>query len=133
MAEINQQPSLLNLSKLSSICLEVCKLLPQDMVVCNKKGKIFWANQSFISNWGSKNTIWELFTDSKAKKIKKKLTYVKKQWPKTLKKYEKQEKILGARNSYSKTDQDATFMRTKDDQLKPCYNLQASTNNQYII
>ena len=42
------------------------------------------------------------------------------------------------RNSYSKTDPDATFMRLKDDhmnngQLKPAYNLQISTNNQMIL
>ena len=55
-----------------------------------------------------------------------------------LKEYEVHEKNLGERNSYSKTDIDATFMRTKDDhmkngQLKPCYNLQLGTENQFII
>ena len=55
-----------------------------------------------------------------------------------IRKYEQQEKILGNRNSYSKTDPDATFMRMKEDhmlngQLKPGYNLQISTENQYII
>jgi len=44
---------------------------------------------------------------------------------------------LGDRNSYSKTDPDATFMRMKEDymrngQLKPGYNVQISTNNQII-
>ena len=39
---------------------------------------------------------------------------------------------MGDRNSYSKTDTDATFMRMKDDhmkngQLKPAYNAQIST------
>jgi transposase len=71
------------------------------------------------------------------KKVKQKLNYAKKNWPSNLKKYEEQEAILKGRNSYSKTDPDATFMRMKDDhmqngQLKPGYNLQASTNNQYI-
>jgi len=51
--------------------------------------------------------------------------------------YEKQLKTLGTRNSYSKTDKDATFMRMKDDhlqngQLKPAYNLQISTENQFF-
>lgn len=46
--------------------------------------------------------------------------------------------MLGGRNSFSKTDPDATFMRTKDDhmqngQLKPCYNWQFSTNNQFVV
>src|SRR5690606_12698906 len=43
----------------------------------------------------------------------------------------------GERNSYSKTDVDATFMRLKDDhmqngQLKPAYNTQISTEEQFI-
>ena len=71
------------------------------------------------------------------KGIKQKLNYAKKNWPAALGRYEKQEKILGERNSYSKTDTDATFMRMKEDhmrngQLKPAYNVQISTNNQYI-
>ncbi len=71
------------------------------------------------------------------KKVKQKLNYVKKNFPKNIKKYEEQEKILKGRNSYSKTDTDATFMRMKEDhmqngQLKPAYNLQISTNNQFI-
>jgi len=71
------------------------------------------------------------------KEIKRKLDYGKKNWPKNLQKYKEQEEILGERNSYSKTDPDATFMRMKEDhmgngQLKPGYNLQASSNNQYI-
>ena len=41
------------------------------------------------------------------------------------------------RNSYSKTDPDATFMRMKDDhmqngQLKPGYNVQIAVNSEYI-
>ena len=71
------------------------------------------------------------------KKVKQKLHYAKKNWPQNMAKYEKQEAILKERNSYSKTDPDATFMRMKDDhmqngQLKPGYNVQASTNNQYL-
>ncbi len=49
-----------------------------------------------------------------------------------LSKYEQQEKILGQRNSYSKTDPDATFMRLKDDRLRAAYNVQISTENQFI-
>lgn len=54
-----------------------------------------------------------------------------------LEKYEKDLEILGDRNSYSKTDPDATFMRMKDDhmkngQLKAGYNTQISTENQFI-
>ena len=52
--------------------------------------------------------------------------------------YEEQKAILGERSSYSKTDHDATFMRMKDDpmrngQLKPGYNLQVATCNQFFL
>ena len=52
--------------------------------------------------------------------------------------YEKSLVIMGdSRNSYSKTDLDATFMRMKDDhmkngQLKPAYNVQIAANSEYI-
>jgi transposase len=54
------------------------------------------------------------------------------------KKYEDQECKLAGRNSYSKTDVDATFMRMKDDymkngQLKPGYNLQLGTEGQFVV
>jgi transposase len=71
-------------------------------------------------------------------KVRQKLNYARKQWPAALDKYAAQEKIIGEqRSSYSKTDPDATFMRMKEDhmrngQLKPGYNVQISTNNQFI-
>ena len=54
-----------------------------------------------------------------------------------LEKYERQLEKLGDRNSYSKTDEDATFMRMKEDhmrngQLKPAYNVQIATEEQFI-
>jgi transposase len=54
------------------------------------------------------------------------------------KKYEEQEQILAGRNSYAKTDPDATFMRMKEDamrngQLKPGYNVQIGTENQFVV
>jgi transposase len=54
-----------------------------------------------------------------------------------LKEYIKHLYVCGGRNSYSKTDPDATFMRLKEDsmlngQLKPAYNLQHGVDAQYI-
>jgi len=54
-----------------------------------------------------------------------------------LEEYEKHLKTLGKRNSYSKTDPDATFMHMKEDhmmngQLKPAYNVQIGTENQFF-
>lgn len=55
-----------------------------------------------------------------------------------LQEYDTHLEILQDRNSYSKTDKDATFMRMKEDamnngQTKPGYNLQISTENQFIV
>lgn len=54
-----------------------------------------------------------------------------------LKEYIKKIHLCGTRNSYSKTDPDATFMRMKEDammngQLKPAYNLQHGVDSEYI-
>ena len=54
-----------------------------------------------------------------------------------LKEYTKKIHRCGDRNSYSKTDPDATFMRMKEDhmrngQLKPAYNLQHGVDSEYI-
>lgn len=72
------------------------------------------------------------------KKVKQKLNYAKRKWPEALNRYKNQEDILDGRNSYSKTDPDATFMRMKDDpmrnnQLKAAYNWQISTSGQVIV
>ena len=54
-----------------------------------------------------------------------------------LKEYNHKLYICGTRNSYSKTDTDATFMRMKEDamlngQLKPAYNLQHGVDSEYV-
>jgi transposase len=52
---------------------------------------------------------------------------------KKVEKYEHQQEILEDRNSYSHTDPDATVLRMKRDESLPAYNIQHSTNNQYIV
>lgn len=74
-------------------------------------------------------------SDRKLKKAKK---TIEKDYLPRMKKYEQQEEILAERNSYSKTDTDATFMRMKEDhmkngQLKPGYNVQMGTENQFVV
>ena len=53
-------------------------------------------------------------------------------------KYETARATFKGRNSYSKTDKDATFMHMKEDymrngQLKPGYNIQAAVESEYIV
>lgn len=60
------------------------------------------------------------------------------EWIERKQKYEQDLIIMGERNSYAKTDTDATFMRMKDDymkngQLKAGYNIQIATENQYTL
>ncbi|HBP65732.1 MAG TPA: IS1182 family transposase [Desulfosporosinus sp.] len=76
--------------------------------------------------------------DAETKELKKARKTLDKDYLPRMQKYEGQEAILKERNSYSKTDHDATFMRMKEDpmkngQLKPGYNVQIGTENQFIV
>ncbi len=71
------------------------------------------------------------------KKLRKAVEKVKTEKAAKMREYEEKLKMLGERNSYSKTDPDATFMRMKEDamnngQTKPGYNIQIATENQFI-
>ena len=53
-------------------------------------------------------------------------------------KYDNYNEIFNGRNSFSKTDKDATFMHMKEDhmkngQLKPGYNIQIGVEGEYIV
>nr|WP_311520036.1 hypothetical protein [Paenibacillus albidus] len=70
----------------------------------------------------------------KDKPLKKAVRVLRKDLLPRLRKYEVQQELLGGRNSYSKTDPDATFMRMKEDHMrngepKPDYNVQIGTEN----
>ncbi len=79
--------------------------------------------------------------DKEQKKVireKKKQVRELEQYRDKLMEYDNHFDTLGERNSYSKTDPDATFMRMKEDamrngQTKPGYNLQIGTGNQFLI
>jgi transposase len=71
------------------------------------------------------------------KGLSKKVEKLKQEALPKLQEYEGHLKEMGERKSYSKTDKDATFMRMKEDhmkngQLKPAYNLQLSTEKNFI-
>jgi hypothetical protein len=79
-----------------------------------------------------------LEADEDKKKLKKELKTVEREWLPRKKKYEKAKRVCGKRNSYSKTDPDATFMRMKEDymrngQLKPGYNVQIGTEDGFVV
>ena len=70
--------------------------------------------------------------------LKKLLHKLRKDYVPRMKKYEEAKAIFAGRNSYSKIDHDATFMHMKEEhmrngQLKPGYNIQVATTDQYVI
>lgn len=74
----------------------------------------------------------------KAPELKKAARAIERDWLPRMEKYEHQQEVLAGRGSYSRTDEDATFMRMKDDhmkngQLKAAYNVQIGTENQFVI
>ena len=75
----------------------------------------------------------------KEQKIKKIVNKINKDFKPRLEKYNKDLEIMGEnRNSYSKTDNDATFMHMKEDhmrngQLKPGYNIQVGSCNGFVV
>ena len=72
-------------------------------------------------------------TDSRPIQRKKKSLAKKlKEESSKIAKYEKQQETLGERNSYSKTDEDATFMKMKNDEILPAYNLQVGTQDGFV-
>lgn len=77
--------------------------------------------------------------EPKDKKLSKALRKLERNYLPRWKKYEEQEKKLGDRNSYSRTDEDATFMRMKGEPAggkvwpKPGYNIQMGTENQFVV
>jgi transposase len=80
----------------------------------------------------------KLSKGAKSKKAASDITRLKKEYVPKLKKYEQQKDMLDGRNSCSKTDKDATFFKMKEDhhgmsQLKPGYNVQIATENQFIL
>ena len=75
--------------------------------------------------------------DKEEKKKRRKIAKELKERSGKLGEYDRHLENLGDRNSYSKTDKDATFMHLKEDAMnegltKPGYNLQIATENQFI-
>lgn len=72
------------------------------------------------------------------KELERKNKKAEKDYLERLKKYKDQGELFKGRNSYSKTDKDATFMRMKEDhglkaQPKAAYNVQVGTENQFVV
>jgi transposase len=83
-------------------------------------------NIEFVSGKGKRKTIIQRFVESLTEFIERQ------------KKYDCYSESFDGRNSFSKTDKDATFMHMKEDhmrnsQLKPGYNMQIGVEGEYIV
>ena len=73
------------------------------------------------------------------KKLAKAVKVMEKDYLPRQKRYEEQERKLAGRSSYSKTDEEATFFRMKEDRgaeqplPKPAYNVQTGTEGQFVV
>jgi transposase len=73
------------------------------------------------------------------KKLAKAVKVLEKDYLPRQKRYEEQERKLAGRSSYSKTDEDATFFRMKEDRgaekplPRPAYNVQTGTEGQFVV
>lgn len=121
------------LEKIKNILAQIDEGIAQDLYYENDdaKGTPVFDKETLLKKIGEIN---EENLDKSKKKALKQLT--EKHLPK-LDDYDESLEILGGRNSYSKTDHDATFMRMKEDamnngQTKPGYNLQIGTSKQFV-
>ena len=76
--------------------------------------------------------------EGKDKKLARAVKKLKTDYLPRLKKYEEQERKLGGRSSYAKSDPEATFMQMKDgglgrSSLRPAYNVQVGTEGQFVV
>ncbi|WP_409014567.1 IS1182 family transposase [Emticicia sp. 21SJ11W-3] len=120
--------------KIQSVLSEIESQIKQDQGELNRI-----ETPKPIDSTELKNKLAELNSKQKGstKQTQKQIKQLQDEHLPRLEKYEQQLETLGDRNSYSKTDEEATFMRLKDDhmqngQLKPAYNSQISTENQFI-
>ena len=84
-----------------------------------------------------KKRVAQINRENRSKEEQKAIKILENKLLPKLEEYERHLDTLANRNSYSKTDTDVTFMRMKEDhmlngQLKPAYNVQISTENQFI-
>lgn len=126
--ELNKIPG-----KLESLTGEIFRATGEDLRACSDELLLHLLQEqvqalhiTFVYGKGSRKTQWQRWFERCEEIVNKRHEY------------ERHLEILGERNSYSKTDPDATFMRLKEDhmlngQLKPAYNIQLAVHSEYIL
>ena len=104
----------------------ICETIDLEKCYENLLLQAQWVNLAFVSGKGQKKTQLQRDIETLAEYMNKRNEYLIHLGK------------LGNRNSYSKTDIDATFMHMKEDhmrngQLKPGYNIQIGVESEYIV
>jgi len=76
-----------------------------------------------------------IINSTEGKAVKRKARTIKKKLEENrvaLNKYDRQQQASGQRSGYSKTDEDATAMKMKNDEILPAYNVLIGTEDQFI-
>jgi transposase len=119
--------------KVESILGEINKTIESDKLESSSETTVKHVSKEELDQKIAElNTRMDELNKSQKKQVKELAKHAQK-----LGEYEQHLDKMENRNSYSKSDPDATFMRMKDDhlgngQLKPGYNLQISTENQVV-
>jgi transposase len=120
--------------KVQSILGDIDKTIESDKVESSSENTVKQVNKEELDRKIAElNTRMDELSKSEKKQVKELSKHAQK-----LGEYQQHLDKMEDRNSYSKTDPDATFMRMKEDhmkngQLKPGYNAQISTENQIIV
>lgn len=128
-------------SQLSVLLFQADDAIAQDSTACEESVEITSDMVKEITSRLNEELSGEEFDEKKYKKAfrqrKRQVREIQKKAD-SLAAYEVKKEMLRERNSFSKTDPDATFMRMKEDamnngQTKPGYNLQIGTEKQFIL
>lgn len=103
------------------IGIDFVNIVLENLIIVKNKENI-----EFVYGKGKRKSKLQRFSESLEEFIEKQT------------KYDDYNNIFDGRNSFSKTDHDATFMHMKEDhmqnsQLKPGYNIQIGVEGEYIV
>lgn len=126
--------------KINELVETITKKFSNDFLVIKgmSKTKLLTDILTFLNNLKVSLNINFVYGKGKKKTEIQKLIEMAEEYLKRQSKYDTYKSIFDGRNSFSKTDKDATFMHMKDDhmrnaQLKPGYNVQIAVEGEYIV
>lgn len=126
--------------KIRKILPEIISTYNFEFVIPDKKISVLFITSILEELNNIKENENLIFVNGKGKRKSKLQKYVEalNDFVERQTKYDSYNNIFDGRNSFSKTDNDATFMRMKEDhmkngQLKPAYNIQIGVEGEYII